>query len=75
MKVSVSGKAETPLTGEENSKEEAREAAEVNTASVEEKAIDPSDTETGEKQTGIQEVPGHYIVKKADSLSSIAGVG
>ena len=64
MKVPVSGRTETPLTGAENSKEEAKEAAEVKTASVKEKAIDPSDTETGEKQTGIQEVCPDIISSK-----------
>ena len=58
---------------EENAKEEAKEAAEVKTVVVEEKAIKPPETETMEKERAAEEVAGYYIVKKGDSLSSISG--
>ena len=67
-------KAKASLPGKrEKVKEEIKEAAEVKTASVEEKAIKPPETETMEKESAAEEVTGYYIVKKGDSLSSIAG--
>lgn len=63
-------KVQTALPRKE---EEAKEAAEVKTAAVEEKAIKPPETETIEKERAAEEVTGYYIVKKGDSLSSISG--
>jgi len=60
---------------QENAKEEAEEATKVKTAAVEEKAIKPPETEIMEKETVVEEVTGYYIIKKGDSLSSIAGRG
>lgn len=76
IKKSVLEKAETPLqsTGEKI-KEETKEATHAKTATVEEKAIQPSATKAKEKEAVTEEVSGYYIVKKGDTLSTIAGRG
>jgi len=74
IKRPVPQKADTSLPSkQEKAKEEPEETAEVKTAAVEEKAIKPPETETMEKESAAEEVTGYYIVKKGDSLSSIAG--
>jgi len=69
----ASEKAEASLTGEEKSKEEAKEAAEVKAAPVEEKVVELPETETIEKEKAVEEEAGYYMVKKGDTLSSISG--
>jgi hypothetical protein len=72
----VPQKTDTSLPGkQETAKEEPGETAEVKTAAVEEKAIKPPQTEIMEKETVVEEVAVYYIIKKGDSLSSIAGRG
>ena len=74
IKRPVPQKADTSLPSkQEKAKEEPEETAEVKTAAVEEKAIKPPETEIMEKETVVEEVTGYYIIKKGDSLSSIAG--
>ena len=74
IKRPVQKKAATSLPSkQEKAKEEAEEARKVKTAAVEEKAIRPPETEIIENKTVVEEVTGYYIIKKGDSLSSIAG--
>jgi hypothetical protein len=76
IKRPVPQKADTSLPSKQEKAKEEREAtAEVKTAAVEEKALKPPETEIMEKETVVEEVTGYYIVKKGDSLSSIAGRG
>jgi len=76
IKRPVPQKADTSLPGkQEKAKEEPEETAGVKTAAVEEKATKPPETEIMEKETVVEEVTGYYIIKKGDSLSSIAGRG
>ena len=74
IKKPVPEKAQTPLQSTvEKIKEETKEATDSKTAAVEEKAIQPSATNAKEKEAVTKEVSGHYIVKKGDTLSTIAG--
>ena len=74
IKRPVPQKADTSLPNQqEKAKEEPEATAEAKTAAVEEKAIQPPQTEIVEKETVGEEVAGYYIIKKGDSLSSIAG--
>jgi len=76
IKRSVPQKADTSLPSkQEKTKEETKETIEVKTATFEEKAIKPPETEIMKKEAVIEEVTGYYIIKKGDSLSSIAGRG
>jgi len=76
IKRPVPQKADTSLPSkQEKAKEETKETIEVKTASVEEKTIKPPETEIIEKETVIEKVTGYYIIKKGDSISSIAGRG
>jgi len=66
--------AETELPSKvEKGKEEAEEPAEVKTAAVGEKAVEPPGTETIEKEKAAGEEAGYYTVKRGDTLSSISG--
>jgi len=66
-------KAKTPLTNEEEkAKTVMKEAEEVKTAAVEQKALTIPETDAKEKETAVEEVTGYYTVKKGDSLSGIA---
>lgn len=74
IKKPVPKKAETTLPSKKKkTKEETKEATEVKTAAIEEKTIRPPETEIIEKKAVVEELTGYYIVKKGDSLSSIAG--
>jgi hypothetical protein len=74
IKKPVPQKAETSLPSkQEKPKGDSEETREVKTAAVEEKAIKPPQTGTMEKEAVGEKMPGYYIVKKGDSLSSIAG--
>ena len=74
IKRPVQKKADTSLPSkQEKAKEKTEEARKVKTAAVEEKAIRPPEAEIIEKETVVEEVTGYYIIKKGDSLSSIAG--
>ena len=76
IKRPVPQKADTSVPSkQEKAKEEPEETAEVKTAAVEEKALKPPETEIMEKEEAVEKMPGYYIVKKGDSLSSIAGRG
>jgi hypothetical protein len=74
IKRPVPQKADTSVPSkQEEAQEEPEETAEVKTAAIEEKALKPSQTEIMEKETVVEKVTGYYIIKKGDSLSSIAG--
>jgi len=74
IKRPVPQKADTSLPSkQEKAQEEPEETAEVKTAAVEEKTLKPPETEIMEKEEALEKMPGYYIVKKGDSLSSIAG--
>jgi hypothetical protein len=74
IKRPVPQKADTSVPSkQEKAQEEPEETAEVKTAAVEEKALKPPETEIMEKEEALEKMPGYYIVKKGDSLSSIAG--
>jgi len=69
-------KPKTPSpTQEITAKPEVKGVGEVKTAALEEKRVKVTGTETKKKvkQTSVKEETGYYIVKKGDSLSSIAG--
>lgn len=59
----------------QKAKGEVEETAEVKKAAIEEKAIKPPKTETMKKEVVVEKMPGYYIVKKGDSLSSISERG
>lgn len=62
-------------TQEVKAKPEVKDMGGVKTAALEEKRVKVSGTETKKKvkETSVKEEAGYYIVKKGDSLSSIAG--
>ncbi|NVM26535.1 MAG: SPOR domain-containing protein [Desulfobacterales bacterium] len=73
IKMPVPEKAKTPLTNEEEKANTVvKEAEEVKTAALEQKALTIPETDAREKETAVEEVTGYYTVKKGDSLSAIA---
>ena len=73
IKIPAPEKAETSVTDEEEkTKTGVKEAEEVKTAAVEEKALTMPETDAREKETAMKEVTGYYTAKSGDSLSAIA---
>ncbi len=73
IKIPAPEKAETSVTDEEKkAKTGVKEAEEVKTAAVEEKALTMPETDERKKETAVEEVTGYYIVEEGDSLSGIA---
>jgi len=56
----------------EKAETEVKEAGDVKTAAVEEKALKAPETDIREKEAAMEEVAGYYIVRKGESLSAIA---
>ncbi len=87
IKMPVPEEVKTPVTVEEGKpkseeevvkskpEEEAvkEERGEVKTAAIKEKTVKPPETKAKEKDTAMKKEAGYYIVKKGDTLSSIAG--
>ncbi|MBW1862345.1 MAG: SPOR domain-containing protein [Deltaproteobacteria bacterium] len=63
----------SPPTQEVKAKPEVKDMCEVKTAAVDEKAQKVPEQVTKGKEAPVKEKAGYYIVKKGDSLSSIAG--
>jgi hypothetical protein len=69
-------KAKTSIASAgEKAKSEAKEAGNLKTAAIEERALETPETRTRETETEMEEVIGYYIAKKGESLSSIAARG
>lgn len=68
--------ADTPIPSkQEQAKEKSEETTELETDAGDEKTLKLPQTETKEKEEALEIMPGYYIIKKGDSLSSIAGRG
>ena len=74
IKRSARGDSETSLPGKgEKSDEMTKEAEDDEIEIVKERTIGPSESESVEGGTGTREASGYCIVKRGESLSSIAG--